>query len=602
VKISLLWLALVCAPHILVDSAFAQDRAQKRVLTLMGLRREAPLTTVVHRDFQRMLGTGLAGRLDYYSEYIDLARFPEPEYQLALRDFIRRTYQGRRFDLVVALDDTSFDFVDANRDSLFPGTPVVFVASPMKRRAANSTGVFIGLNLFGTIELATRLQPDASQVFVVAGASDYDRFYATEARTQLRTFEQRLTFNYLIGLPMADLEQRLARLPPRSLVYYLMVTQDGAGNHFITLESLERLAAAANAPTYGFLDVWMDHGIVGGGLLTAERVLRTTADQSLRVLRGESADRVPTAEMDPTVSQVDWRQLRRWNISEARVPQGTTIKFREPTTWERYKLYIIGATSVLVVQTMLIAGLLVHRRQRRQAEEGVLKSEAELRSSYARIRDLARRLITAQEVERTRIARELHDDVGQQLALLSIELEQLGDSVQSARADALKRAHDASDRAAVISTSVHDLSHQLHPPKLELIGLAAAIDGLRRELAAQHQIAIDFSHQGVPAGVPREVALCLFRIAQEGLRNAIKHSAAREVSVELGAASDGLVLVVVDKGVGFDVNAKGDAGLGLLSMRERLEPVGGTLTIRSAVGAGTRLQAVVPLERAQATG
>jgi signal transduction histidine kinase len=251
---------------------------------------------------------------------------------------------------------------------------------------------------------------------------------------------------------------------------------------------------------------------------------------------------------------------------------------------------------------MLIAGLLVHRRQRRQAEEGVLKSEAELRSSYARIRDLARRLITAQEAERTRIARELHDDVGQQLALLSMELEQLGDSVQSARADALKRAHDASDRAAVISTSVHDLSHQLHPPKLELIGLVAAIDGLRGELAAQHQIEINFSHQGVPAGVPREVALCLFRIAQEGLRNAIKHSAAREVSVELGAASDALVLVVADQGVGFDVNANGDAGLGLLSMRERLEPVGGTLTIRSAVGAGTRLEAAVPLERAQATG
>ena len=156
--------------------------------------------------------------------------------------------------------------------------------------------------------------------------------------------------------------------------------------------------------------------------------------------------------------------------------------------------------SVLLIQTMLIAGLLVHRRQRRQAEDGApCKSEAELRSSYARIRDLARRLITAQEAERTRIARDLHDDVGQQLALLSIELEQLGDSVQSAWADA-KRARDAANRTAVISTSVQNLSHQLHPPKLELIGLVAAIEGLRRELASQHQITIDFSHQGVPAG------------------------------------------------------------------------------------------------------
>jgi signal transduction histidine kinase len=411
-----------------------------------------------------------------------------------------------------------------------------------------------------------------------------------------------LAFTYLTGMPITDLERRLASLPPRSIVYYLMVTQDSAGSNFVTVESLERVAGVANAPTYGFLEVWMDHGIVGGSLLSAERSVRAAADRALRVLGGESADSIPTTEIDPNINQVDWRQLRRWGIGEALVPVGTTIRFRDQTTWARYRYYIVGALSVLLVQTLLIAGLLVQRRQRRQAEEGVLKSEAELRSSYARIRDLARRLITAQEAERTRIARELHDDVGQQLALLSIELEQLGDSVQSARADALKRAHDASDRAAGIASSVHDLSHQLHPPKLELIGLVAAIEGLRRELASQHQITIDFSHQGVPAGLPREVALCLFRIAQEGLRNAIRHSAAREVSVQLGPVPDGLVLVVADQGVGFDVNANGHAGLGLLSMRERLEPVGGTLTIRTAVGAGTRLEAVVPLERAQAAG
>jgi signal transduction histidine kinase len=453
-----------------------------------------------------------------------------------------------------------------------------------------------------TIALATKLQPDATNIFVVSGASDNDRFYENIVRTQSEAFTGTLAFTYLSGLPMPDLEQKLRTLPPQSFVYHLLVTHDGAGRNYPPLETLDRVAAAANVPLYSFVELWLDHGLVGGSLISLERPAQLVAEKALRVLRGESADSIPTTEIDPNVDQVDWRQLRRWNISEARVPAGTAIKFREPTTWERYKIYIIGAVSVLVVQTMLIAGLLVHRRQRRQAEEGVLKSEAELRSSYGRIRDLARRLITAQEAERTRIARELHDDVGQQLALLSIELEQLGDSVQSARADALKRAHDASDRAAGIASSVHDLSHQLHPPKLELIGLVAAIEGLRRELASQHQITIDFSHQGVPAGLPREVALCLFRIAQEGLRNAIKHSSAREVSVQLGAAADGLVLIVADKGVGFDISANGLAGLGLLSMRERLEPVGGTLTIRSAVGAGTRLEAVVPLERAQATG
>jgi signal transduction histidine kinase len=602
VKIPLVWLGLVCAPLVLVDSAFAQGNAQKRVIVFNALRKDAPVPLSIDRDFQKIIGDGLAGGLDYYSESIDVARFSDDDYPMALRQFLARKYHGRRFDLVIAVSEACLTFVENNREALFSDTPIVFLVSPGTRRSANSTGVFIGLDLSGTIALATKLHPDATNIYIVSGASDNDRFYENLARTQSEVFRDKIAFTYLSGLPMTDLEQRLAALPPRSLVYYLLVTQDGAGRNYSPVETLERVAAATNAPLYSFMELWMNHGLVGGSLLSLERPVQLAAEQALRVLRGERADSIPTTEINPNVDQVDWRQLRRWNIDESRVPAGTTIKFREPTTWERYKLYIIGAISVLLIQTMLIAGLLVHRRQRRQAEEGVLKSEAELRSSYARIRDLARRLITAQEAERTRIARDLHDDVGQQLALLSIELEQLGDSVQSARADALKRARDASDRAAGIASSVHDLSHQLHPPKLELIGLVAAIEGLRRELASQHQITIHFSHQGVPAGLPREVALCLFRIAQEGLRNAIRHSAAREVSVELGAGSDGLVLVVADQGAGFDVNANGHAGLGLLSMRERLEPVGGTLTIRSAVGAGTRLEAAVPLERAQATG
>ena len=251
------------------------------------------------------------------------------------------------------------------------------------------------------------------------------------------------------------------------------------------------------------------------------------------------------------------------------------------------------------MQTSLIAGLLLQRLKRRRAEEGVLKGEAELHTSYARIRDLAGRLIGAQEVERMRIARELHDDVGQQLALLSIELDQLGNSVRNADPNVVTRAREASDRTAEISTSVHDLSHQLHPPKLELMGLVVAVAGLRRELAQQHEIAIDFSHADVPETIPRDVSLCLFRIVQEGLRNAIKHSGAREVSVRLAGDPQGLLLSISDRGVGFD-STNGQRGLGLLSMRERLEPLRGTLTIRSSPGAGTQIDVRVPLARPSA--
>jgi signal transduction histidine kinase len=233
---------------------------------------------------------------------------------------------------------------------------------------------------------------------------------------------------------------------------------------------------------------------------------------------------------------------------------------------------------------MFLAALIAERRD----------GETELRRSYARIQDLASRLITAQEIERTRIARELHDDVSQQLALLSVELQQLGDELPAHIQELRARTRGLWDQSNAIAVSVHDLSHQLHPLKLDVIGLVPAIASLRSELTAHHGLAIAFRHEGVSGAIPRDVALCLYRIVQEALRNAIKHSGAREVTVDLTASSDGLALTIADDGGGFDADAAEHEGLGLASMRERLEPVGGTLVIRSKPGAGTRIEVTVP--------
>ena len=120
-------------------------------------------------------------------------------------------------------------------------------------------------------------------------------------------------------------------------MYHLVLTQDGEGRNFLPTEALDRVAAAANAPLYSFMEIWMDNNIVGGSLLSVTQPVRSAADLALRVLRGESADSVDTIEIDPHINQVDWRQLRRWGISESRVPAGTSIRFREPGPWDRYK-------------------------------------------------------------------------------------------------------------------------------------------------------------------------------------------------------------------------------------------------------------------------
>jgi len=583
--------ALISIAGVVPAAAQAPDR-QKQVLVLYSTRRDSQIVVVADRELQRLFARDIPNGVDYYSEHFDQARFMHADYEAAFRDSLRLRYQLQRFDVVIAIGSIPLEFIERNRTALFKDSAVVFFAdhSP-PRRIANSTGLIVPLDLRSSLSLAAALQPDLQTVYVITDTGVFEK----DARSQFSS-ESRFAVTFLSGLPTKDLEARLATLPGRSAVYYINVNRDGADQNFRPLDYLDRLTAVANAPVYSWVDSAMEHGVLGGSLKDQAVEARTVGELAVRVLRGEPADSIPVASLDLNVNQVDWRQLRRWGISEARVPAGTTIKFREPSPWDRYKIYILGAVAALFAQTALIAGLIAQRARRRQAEEQVRGSEIALRTSYERIRDLGARLLKAQEGERARIARELHDDLGQQVALLEIDLELMGRVVhgetRSMVDDVLLRAHR-------IGHSMHDLSHRLHPAKLRLIGLVAALQSLRQELS-QSGVTITFHHADVPARLPVDLTVCLFRIVQEALQNAIQHSGARTAVVELTGGTD-LALTVVDDGAGFDVDAAWGKGLGLISMQERVEAIGGTFAIRSMPGSGTRVEVTVPSLAAQPT-
>ncbi len=221
----------------------------------------------------------------------------------------------------------------------------------------------------------------------------------------------------------------------------------------------------------------------------------------------------------------------------------------------------------------------------------------ERKSSEASLQQLSGRLIDAQEQERTRIARELHDDFSQRMALLQMGLEQFEQgNTAGFSSKARKQLHNISEIASEISSNIHDLSHQLHPSKLDTLGLMASVRGLCRELSEQHKLQVQFVHKDIPEPIPKDVTLCLFRIVQEALRNVVKHSGASEAAVELSGRGDRIDLYISDDGVGFETkSAKGAAGLGLISMRERLRLVGGDIVIESEPLHGTKLHVRVPL-------
>jgi len=364
-----LWaLALVLLELAAPSAVQAAQEGQAQVLILYSTRRDSEIANVVDRELPRILGEGLGEPLDHYSEYIDLSRFPDPAYQAGFRDFLRLKYSGSRIDLVVAVQDVAVEFLANNRQELFPGTPLVFLANARSRqRPENSTGIVSELSFGGTLALAAALQPAVRNVFVVSGASSRDKVYEAVARGQLQPFESSLTLTYLSGLPAKDLEARLARLPANSIVYFLLVNRDGAGENYKPLDFLDRVTAVANAPVYCWVDAAMDHGIVGGKLRDQKALADGVGALALRVLRGERADSIPVSSQDADVNQVDWRQLQRWHIREARIPPGTVVRFREPSPWDRYKVYIVSAMGLVLMQTVVIAWLLVERTRRPRA-------------------------------------------------------------------------------------------------------------------------------------------------------------------------------------------------------------------------------------------
>ena len=220
----------------------------------------------------------------------------------------------------------------------------------------------------------------------------------------------------------------------------------------------------------------------------------------------------------------------------------------------------------------------------------IARDQTEAKRAAELNRDLAGRLIASQEAERRRIARELHDDVSQKTALLMMDIELLAKRCPQER----DRFLELSDRAHEIAADLHNLSYDLHPSKLEALGLLSALKSLCRDISQQSGVPIAFTHDCIPGGIDPNLSLCLYRITQEALHNVTRHSHAPDAHVRLAADAQHLTLQIADSGLGFDARTNA-AGLGLISMRERAALLRGEVVVDTFPGGGTRIGVRIPL-------
>jgi PAS domain S-box-containing protein len=554
-----------------------------------------------------------------------------------------------------------------------------------------------------TIDLALHLHPDAQAVAIVTEAPG---FWWAVAHSELDRHRDRVKEVDLFGPPGTTLLERIAALPPHTLILFQLAALSGKESDVKTRDVLA--AASKHLPTYCAWKSELNHGCVGGAYVDWDKYVESTAEIAARVLTGERPEEIQIANDSDFKTMVDWRQLRRWHIPESALPPGTEILYREPTFWERDRNYLIPVIALIAAQLVVVLGWLWERARKRKAEAVLRESEKRFQvmadttpslvwmcdargritylneqriaftgpdakagygdswAAYVHEDDLQNvldtvsqaledhkafsmeyrlrrhdgayrwmfdvasprlngdgsfggfigsaidvtdqklaqqalerlsgQLIEAQEKERRRIARELHDDICQRLALLSMKIEQANQSLTGTTEAAQKSMQEVRQACTDIAVGVQSLSHQLHSSVLDFLGVSVAISRLCTDFSKQHGVRIEFYKSNVPEHLPKDISLCLFRVAQEAVHNAVKYSEARLVTVELTGTADVIELAVSDEGKGFDLEqARRKGGLGLLSMQERAHLCHGKFSIESTPGEGTTILVVLPL-------
>jgi len=321
--------------------------------------------------------------VDLYEVSLQNIRVDQTGDQQTFVDYLRALYAGRDPDLVVAMGAPAARFFEQHRAQIFPSTPLLIAGADVRTyRAgafnANDTAVAVSFDLPALIDNILQVMPDTTNIAVVIGDSPLERFWVEELRRDFARFGNRVRFDYLNKLSFDEMVQRVANLPPHSAVFYGSVRVDAHGVPQEEDRVFARLAEVSKSPIFGYEDQTVGHGAVGGPQFLLQELGRKIAAVAVRMLNGEKGGDIKTPVTRLSAPIYDWRELQRWGISESRLPAGSEIRFRQPSLWAQYRWQMSVVAGVILLQTVLIAGLLYEHRRRRTAEESARNSLSEL--------------------------------------------------------------------------------------------------------------------------------------------------------------------------------------------------------------------------------
>jgi signal transduction histidine kinase len=378
-----LWLTLACL--LMMVTPPAQAATPRNVLVLYSHGRLLPANIECDRGLAEAFATRPDLAVVASAEFLDNPRFTGEAYERAFVTYLREKYAARPPEVIIVAADEALDFMLRHRAALFAQAPIVHLAvsstkllslSPLPPDVVGTPLVF---DVVSTVEQALRWHPAADRLVIVTGAGPWDRVWEARLRDKSADLPQGLAIDFLTGLPVARLQQRLRDLPADSIVFTPGFFLDGDGREFVPRDATQLIATASSAPVYGPFSTLIGTGIVGGRMASYEAMGRLGAQTAITLLDGAFPASLDLPATMPAPLHVDWRQLQRWSISPRTVPPDAIVHFKEPTLWDGYRREVLSAITVMLLQAGLIVALFLERRRRRRTAAALTQSEEHMR-------------------------------------------------------------------------------------------------------------------------------------------------------------------------------------------------------------------------------
>ena len=537
----------------------------------------------IYQQFVTGLRTAVDRRLPqrntFYVEALDLGRLNDPELtELSVR-WLAEKYARKEIDLIVSTGEPTIAMArDLRRLLGRPRIPIVGMhINPGRPTNPDSLppledGVNVLIGELDALEAAhiRQLIPNLSQLLIVAGFPQEVPFLYRQMRSVLGESVQ---IDTMVQPTLAELRERMALLNASSAIFYQSVTVDSDGQPWTPRDYLQQLSTFATRPVFGYLSSFAGYGVLGGPMVDGTDLGDQVGTVVATVLLGASTDTLPSLVVNPGLYIYDWALVKRFGIDPKRLPAGAVFLNKPVPVWEQYPRTSLIVGGMLSLQLMSIVLLTTSRRQ--------------LRRAHAARGVMSQRMLRAQDEERQRIARDLHDDLCQEMTVLALEADR-PDSAGSRDGALAPRLRSLIDRTRSIALGLHTM-------QVSAMQLPDALTAHAENLMERTGITMHVHAESWPQVLPRDVTLALFRAVQEALQNVMRHAEATECTVTLQGSTSGVSVEVRDDGIGFEPDTSPSHGLGLVTMQERLESVGGRCVVRSTAFAGTTLTFAVPL-------